>query len=112
MLPVAYYPFRTAEYATAILAFDWLYFSRHGIKCLIQFMIRNCKSGVSERQIDQPLCLGVLFPNSIQPVCDSPPCLSVIISQCLDSRSNSLYLKVKCMIVTVVQFVMAKNIEI
>ena len=28
---VAYYPLHTAEYATVILASDWLYFSRHGI---------------------------------------------------------------------------------
>ena len=27
-----YYPLHTAEYATVILASDWLYFSRHGIK--------------------------------------------------------------------------------
>ena len=32
ILPVAYYPWHTAEYATVILASDWLYFSRHGIK--------------------------------------------------------------------------------
>ena len=29
---VAYYQLHTAEYATVILASDWLYFSRHGIK--------------------------------------------------------------------------------
>ena len=34
ILPVAYYPLNTAEYATAIQASDWLYFSRHGIKLL------------------------------------------------------------------------------
>ena len=33
-IPVAYYPLNTAEYATAILASDWLYFSKHGIKLL------------------------------------------------------------------------------
>ena len=33
ILPVAYYPLHTAEYATVILASDWLYFSRHGIIC-------------------------------------------------------------------------------
>ena len=27
-----YYPLHTAEYATVILASDWLYFSRYGIK--------------------------------------------------------------------------------
>ena len=32
ILPVAYYPLHTAEYATVILASDWLYFSRHGLK--------------------------------------------------------------------------------
>ena len=32
ILPVAHYPLHTAEYATVILASDWLYFSRHGIK--------------------------------------------------------------------------------
>ena len=31
ILPIAYYPLHTAEYATVILASDWLYFSRHGI---------------------------------------------------------------------------------
>ena len=36
ILPVAYYPLHTAEYATVILASDWLYFSRHGIKSSIQ----------------------------------------------------------------------------
>ena len=29
---VEYHPLHTAEYATVILASDWLYFSRHGIK--------------------------------------------------------------------------------
>ena len=32
ILPVAYYPLYTAEYATVILASDWLYFSRYGIQ--------------------------------------------------------------------------------
>ena len=27
-----FYPLHTAEYATVILASDWLYFSRHGLK--------------------------------------------------------------------------------
>ena len=31
ILPVACYPLHIAEYATVILASDWLYFSRHGI---------------------------------------------------------------------------------
>ena len=31
LLPVVYYPLRTAEYVTAILVSDWLYFSRHGV---------------------------------------------------------------------------------
>ena len=31
ILPIAYYPLQTAEYATVILDSDWLYFSRHGI---------------------------------------------------------------------------------
>ena len=33
---VEYYPLHTAEYATVILASNWLYFSRHGIKVCIQ----------------------------------------------------------------------------
>ena len=32
ILPIAYYPLHTTEYTTVILASDWLYFSRHGIK--------------------------------------------------------------------------------
>ena len=32
ILPVAYYPLHTAEYATVLLASDWLNFSRHEIK--------------------------------------------------------------------------------
>ena len=32
IVPVAYYPLHAAAYATVILASDWLYFSRHGIK--------------------------------------------------------------------------------
>ena len=31
LLPVAYYPLHTTEYAMVILASDWLYFTRHGI---------------------------------------------------------------------------------
>ena len=38
ILPIAYYPLHTAEYATVILASDWLYFSRYGIKADILAM--------------------------------------------------------------------------
>ena len=42
------------------------------LKCLIQFRIINCESGVSKRQIDQPLCLRVVFPSNIESVSASP----------------------------------------
>ena len=36
---VAYYPLHIAEYATVILASDWLYFSRHGIKYSTEYIL-------------------------------------------------------------------------
>ena len=35
-----HYPLHTAEYATAILASDWLYFSRHGINNYMSVMAK------------------------------------------------------------------------
>ena len=41
---IAYYPLHNAEYATVILASDWLYFSRHGINVYVtEFHKRNRK---------------------------------------------------------------------
>ena len=40
-LPIAYYPLHTAEYATVIMASDWLYFSRHGINYSIVYILHT-----------------------------------------------------------------------
>ena len=52
IIPVAYYPLHTAEYATVILASDWLYFSRHGMKNNIRGLIKTFQNYLR-------LCSGV-----------------------------------------------------
>ena len=44
-----YYPLHTAEYATAILSSDWLYFSRHGIKYISMYKLGDV--GISSNLI-------------------------------------------------------------
>ena len=63
VLPIAYYLLHTAAYAMAILASEWLYFSRHGIKSCILPMFNPLSGG--EQLLCSPLSNFFLFHFSI-----------------------------------------------